>query len=586
MKSKSLEYNFSESWYNYKRYVSRVVHIGNIPLGGDNPIRIQSMLNTDTLNTKASVEQAIRLFDIGCEYVRLTAQGVKEAENLKVIKEELISRGYNKPLIADIHYSPQAAEIAAQFVEKIRINPGNYTDRKGWKLNATQAEYDAELYKIKEKISPLIKICKHHKTAIRIGSNHGSLSERIVNKYGDTALGMVEAAMEFIRICDSLDFHSLVISMKASNVKVMIESTRLLVARMSDEGYNYPIHLGVTEAGEGEDGRIKSAAGIGTLLLDGIGDTIRVSLTEEPEKEIPVAKNIIKCCQNISKSKIDYNKPISFFNPFSYCKRIIDFENKHIKFPLVVGDNNIQNDIQVDFVIKESDNGKYFLHNQAINDYEIELIKISKELNNNEIEHLIKNPQSILLLELKEDVFNARNVFSLLYDNKINNPVILNITSFCTEHEDIIVDMSIKASSLMADGFGDGIYLKTTNNEDDSFLINLIFSLLQALGERYSKAEFISCPSCGRTLYNIQETLSDIKKATQHLTGVKIAVMGCVVNGPGEMADAHYGYVGSGKGKVSLYKGKNLVQIGIDETIALNELINLIKTNGDWVDPN
>lgn len=450
-------------------FESREIHIGSLALGGNNPIRLQSMTNTDTMNTQATVEQTLRLVDVGCEIVRITAPGVAEAENLYNIKNELVKRGCNVPLVADIHYNPKAAEIAAAIVEKVRINPGNYTDRNIGKIHFTDQEYANELEKIAERMSTLIEICKKHNTSMRIGTNHGSLSERIMSRYGDTPMGMAQSAIEFASICRQFDYHNLVFSMKASNVKVMVYSTRLFVQKMIEQGMNYPIHLGVTEAGDAEQGRIKSAAGIGTLLLDGIGDTLRVSLTEDPEKEIPVAQMI----------------------------------------------------------------ASYFPRRKAT----------------------------------KADIMQLPTTFEPATDKQLFVP---NYNS--TE------DYQIREAARYSKAYIDG---QTTEIADDS---ETALDIMQAVGVKISKAEYISCPSCGRTQYNIQEALQQIKAKTKHLKGIKIGVMGCIVNGPGEMADAHYGYVGAGKGKITLYKGKEVVRKNIDQAEAVEALIALIKDNGDWVE--
>ncbi len=450
-------------------YKSNTVKIGNLILGGDSPIRIQSMTNTDTMDTISTVEQTLRLVEAGCEIVRITAPGVREAENLYNIKNELVKRGCNVPLVADIHYNPQAAEIAAGIVEKVRINPGNYVDRNVGKVSYTDSEYNAEIEKIGERMANLIDICKRHNTAMRIGTNHGSLSERIVSRYGDTPMGMAVSAIEFANVCRSLDFHNLVFSMKASNVKVMVYSTRLFVQKMIEEGMNYPIHLGVTEAGDAEQGRIKSAAGIGALLLDGIGDTLRVSLTEDPVAEIPVAKQIVKYLPRRQASK---HEIISLKTSFDRCENTVLYIPKHT----------------------------------TLEEYQI------------------------------------------------------------------------KEAAVYAKEYIDG---KVQEIADDS---DTALDIMQAVGAKISKAEYISCPSCGRTQYDIQSALQKIKAETSHLKGIKIGVMGCIVNGPGEMADAHYGYVGAGKGKITLYKGREVVRKNIAQEEAVEALIQLIKDNGDWVE--
>ena len=448
---------------------SNTINIGNVALGGSNPIRIQSMTNTDTMDTMATVEQTLRLVEAGCEIVRITAPGIQEANNLYNIKNELVKRGCTVPLVADIHFNPQAAEIAASIVEKVRINPGNYVDRNVGKISYTDAEYNLEIEKITERLNKLIEICKRNDTAIRIGTNHGSLSERIVSRYGDTPMGMAVSAIEFANVCRSLDFNKLVFSMKASNVKVMVYSTRLFVQKMIEQGMNYPIHLGVTEAGDAMQGRIKSSAGIGTLLLDGIGDTLRVSLTEDPVAEIPVAKQIV-----------------------DYLPR--------------------------------------------------------KEVRN-------------------QDILNLKTSFS---------PA--DKSEYYTPRYSTMEEYQILQSAVYAKAYIDGQVFEIDDNSDTAL------DIMQAVGAKISKAEYISCPSCGRTQYDIQQALQNIKVRTQHLKGIKIGVMGCIVNGPGEMADAHYGYVGAGKGKITLYKGKEVVRKNIPQQDAVDALIQLIKDNGDWVE--
>ena len=450
-------------------YKSNTIKIGNLTLGGDSPIRIQSMTNTDTMDTMATVDQCLRLADVGCEIVRITAPGVQEAQNLYNIKNELVKRGYNVPLVADIHYNPKAAEIAAEIVEKVRINPGNYVDRNIGKTSYTDTEYNTEIEKITQRMANLIDICKRHNTAMRIGTNHGSLSERIVSRYGDTPMGMAVSAIEFANVCRSLDFHNLVFSMKASNVKVMVYSTRLFVQKMIEEGMNYPIHLGVTEAGDAQQGRIKSSAGIGTLLLDGIGDTLRVSLTEDPVAEIPVAKQIVKYIPRRQASKQDI---VSLKTSFDRCENEVYYTPK----------------------------------NTTLEEYQI------------------------------------------------------------------------KEAATYAKNYIDG---KVSEIADDS---DTALDIMQAVGAKISKAEYISCPSCGRTQYDIQAALQKIKAQTSHLKGIKIGVMGCIVNGPGEMADAHYGYVGSGNGKITLYKGREVVRKNIAQEEAVEALVQLIKDNGDWIE--
>lgn len=556
-----------------QRFKTRVVKVGDIALGGSNPIRVQSMTNTSTMDTETTVKQAIELFEAGCEMVRVTAPGTKEAAHLAVIKNEIISKGYEIPLIADIHFNPKAAEIAAGIVEKVRINPGNYTDRNTGKTNFTEKEYQESVGRIRQRIEPLIEICKINNTAIRIGSNHGSLSERIVDRYGDTPLGMVEAALEFVRICREMDFHNLVLSMKASNVRIMIYATRFLVKKMEEERMDYPIHLGVTEAGDGNEGRIKSAIGIGTLLADGIGDTIRVSLTEDPVNEIPVAKQIIKYFEGIPVGHSSQIFKEAFYNPFEYNPRKSDktvFSDAK-QFPEVIGHRG-KIEPCADFSEKQFDHtNQDWMNFTDVNDVRLNIA--AKALQSG----LIFNSGG------KKSVFEFRELFSLLTRTMINNPVILKKEYAETDEAYLIIQSAIDFGPLFVDGLGDGIWIKH-NKIPLEKTTEISFQILQASGARISKTEFIACPSCGRTQYNIQKSLQEIKAKTSHLKGLKIAVMGCIVNGPGEMADADYGYVGMGHGKVALFKGKEIVKKGVDEIQAVEALIDLIKENGDWRD--
>jgi len=531
-------------------FISREFFIGDIAIGNTNPIRIQSMTSTDTNDVEATIQQCLRLIDAGCELIRITTPGIKEVEALKNIHRKLRGMGIKTPLIADVHYNPKVAEEAARFVEKVRINPGNYSDRNTRsKIHFTDAEYEQELEKIKLNLQPLIKICKAHNTAIRIGTNHGSLSQRITSKYGDTPLGMVESAMEFVKICEDYQFYNIVLSMKSSNVKVMVQAYRLLVHRMLEENMNYPLHLGVTEAGNSIEGRIKSAAGIGTLLEEGIGDTIRVSLTEEPEEEIPVAKLILNKYNPIR--KFDPNKPNYFskINPFEYNRRnSLVVEN--------IGGSNVP------IVVGNKD---------TLADYSA--IDIDKLLNHVLVSFSVHT----------EDIVKTKQRINTLYEQGFETPIIIKRAYSDLDNDEFIIRAAIDFASLQIDGLGDGIWIKNTSYDGD--LVKLSKQILQACGNRITATEYISCPSCGRTQYNIHEALKKVKIATNHLVGLKIAVMGCAVNGPGEMADAHYGYVGSGKGKVNLYKSRNLIKSGIPEENAVDELVQLIILSGDWVDP-
>jgi len=612
------DYKYCNSLTSYSRFITRVIQIGNVPLGGHFPIRIQSMTNTSTLDTIATVEQSIRLVEAGCEYVRITAPGMKEAENLSKIKKELHARGYDVPLIADIHFNPAVAETAARIVEKIRINPGNYVDKKKFeKVDYSESEYQEEIDKIRERISPLIKICRDHGTAMRIGTNHGSLSDRILSRYGDTPKGMVQSALEFISICEDLGYNNLVLSMKASNLRIMVEAYRLLVHTMMNKGMDYPLHVGVTEAGSGEEGRIKSAAGIGALLEDGIGDTIRVSLTELPEEEIPVAKLLVGRYANRNYHGVTKNIENPPINPFEFhrhycttagnigngCDPVVVIRSENVeqnskadyiflkKIPErssriwpdgVLWDGSLGNKNENLFSLYNSDN--YFRSKNKSTDKNFILVS-STGLTSGFIEKVKKDNTVVLVINTVETHAAAalRKMFFDLISAHCKCPVIIRRKYENVTEEEFMVFASTDIGLLMADGLGDGIWL-----EADGIPGNIIektsFNILQATGARIYKTEYISCPTCGRTSYNILETLERVKQFTGHLKGLKIAIMGCVVNGPGEMADADYGYVGSMEGKINLYKGKHLVQRNIDEQDALDALINLIKENGDWVD--
>jgi len=539
------------------------------------------MTSTDTLDTEATIAQSIRMIETGCEYVRITTPGTKEAENLKLIKQGLRQRGYQTPLIADVHFNPKVAEIAAQYVEKVRINPGNYTDRNTGKLDFTESEYQVEIDKIRDRLQPLIGICKNNGTAIRIGSNHGSLSERIMSRYGDTPMGMAIAAMEFINICEDFSFRDLVISMKASNPRVMIEATRLIVALMNTNGECYPLHLGVTEAGDAAEGRIKSAAGICSLLEDGVGDTIRVSLTEEPEKEIPVALIMTGRYNNKVNSDETVNDILNI-DPFSFQKRksrvsgMIGGPN----LPVVISSfpEELDAEFQPDLVETESPENQIPLFNKFITLQQPSLP--SAEI----LIPLMTDPMVVLVAQgIDNDTPKwFRNVFNALTILDIDVPVILKRCYTTSNPEEFLVQSATDMGTLFADGMGDGIWLEAIEPHIQSIIVETTFSILQATRSRISQTEFIACPSCGRTQYNIQEALAKVKAATRHLKGLKIAVMGCIVNGIGEMADADYGYVGAGKGKVSLYRGKEQVYRNIDQDEAIQELIDLIRSDGRW----
>ena len=635
---------YCNSLTNYSRFKTREVKVGNIGIGGSNPIRIQSMTTTDTMDTIATVEESIRMIDAGCELVRITAPNKKEAENLKNIKEELAKRGYNTPIIADIHYTPNAAEIAATIIEKVRVNPGNYADKKKFEnIEYTEVTYNAEIERIREKFTPLVRICKENETAMRIGTNHGSLSDRILSRYGDTPKGMVESAMEFLRICRDEDYHEIILSMKASNTRVMVQAYRLLVAEMIKEGMDYPLHLGVTEAGEGEDGRIKSAVGIGTLLADGIGDTIRVSLTEAPEFEIPVAQNLLKHFEGIGEhdsiEKITKNPLHSFDYKRRKTNEVLNIGGGNV--PIVMADFCLKEkitaasffalgsnysvpldkwnltDMAADYVFVGNHDldfevpgtlgviynyKKWVEHKKGypfltINDY-LDEEEISEKLNivyvclSDLCEELFAKLKTDTTAVLMIDTYNEnglaeqRKLFTELMNNGIKTPVIIGRAYGDLSEEQLQLSASSDLGALLLDGLGDGIFIAAENCGSYQSINSLAFGILQASRTRISKTEYISCPSCGRTLFDLQETTAKIRKETDHLKGVKIGIMGCIVNGPGEMADADYGYVGTGKGKITLYKEQTVVEKNIAEEKAVSALIDLIKKHGDWVERN
>ena len=630
-----------ENLSNYTRFKTIEVKVGPIAIGGKNPIHIQSMTTANTMNTSATVDESIRMIDAGCKLVRITAPSKKDAENLANIKNELRLKGYKTPLVADIHYTPNAAEIAAKIVEKVRINPGNYADKKKFEeIDYTDESYNNELLRIEEKFTPLVQICKQNNTSMRIGTNHGSLSDRILSRYGDTPKGMVESALEFIRICRKHDYHNIVISMKASNTRVMVYAYRLLVNEMIKEGMKYPLHLGVTEAGEGEDGRIKSAVGIGTLLSEGIGDTIRVSLTEAPEYEMPVAQKILDHFKNIHNHKKIAETKQHQIDYFQYKKRktiqVENIGNKNV--PIVISDlSNRKKITQASFFslgyrysvpldkwhISEMASDFIYIGENEINfeipgtlriisnysswikhkkgfpifnlkEYEkikdfsetLNFLKIyDHEITPSSIDILKNNKSLVIFLESENIncIAAMRKFFFELMEEKIENPIIISRKYEFNDDEQLQISASIDIGSLLIDGLGDGICI-SSNNCSNKMLNSISFGILQASRTRISKTEYISCPSCGRTLFDLQETTAKIRKVTDHLKGVKIGIMGCIVNGPGEMADADYGYVGTGPGKITLYKEKTVVKKNVPESEAVDALIDLIKENGDWVD--
>jgi len=649
---------YCPSLTEYKRRETITIKIGDIPMGSDYPIRIQSMTTVDTMDTQGSIDEVIRMVDSGCEYVRITAPSVKEAQNLENIRNGLHKKGIFVPLIADIHFTPNAAELAARIVEKVRINPGNYADRKRFEvIDYTDASYAAELERIREKFIPLIKICKEYGTAMRIGTNHGSLSDRILSRYGDTPLGMVESALEFLRICEEFNYFNIALSMKSSNTQVMVEAYRLLVQRLDEEGLKpYPLHLGVTEAGEAEDGRIKSAVGIGTLLEDGLGDTVRVSLTEAPEKEAPVARALVERYEHrTSHAPIDpvENCPI---NPFQYTRRetqevynigglnvprvIADYSDLSVEqhqdlksighFFLPVPDKWAMNDQGADFIysgkapipfmlangLKEIiDFEQWLVHSDQSNKFPLFTVQewensdkseVSAQINfikgtihQFTIDFLEKNraDKSIVLLIHSENhhaMPEMRRFFYRLVELKIKTPVIIQRTYETDLGDSLTLYSATDIGGLLVDGFGDGTLLSPDFQYPLSHKEKLVsaaaynsiaFGILQAARTRMSKTEYISCPSCGRTLFDLQETTAMIRKHTEHLKGIKIGIMGCIVNGPGEMADADYGYVGMGKDKIALYRGQEVIKRSVTAAKAVDELIELIREDGRWIEP-
>jgi len=657
----TLEGLYSHSLTNYQRLLTREVKIGDLLLGNNHPIRVQSMTTTDTMDTIATVEQSIRMIEAGCELVRITAPSINEAKNLANIKAELKKRGYTTPLVADIHFTPNAAEVAARIVEKVRINPGNFADKKKFEeIEYTDIAYNAELDRIRERFIPLVTICKEYGTAMRIGTNHGSLSDRIMSRYGDTAHGMVESALEFLRICEAENYFNIVLSMKSRNPQVMVQAYRLLIARMNAEDMNYPLHLGVTEAGEGEDGRIKSAEGIGTLLEDGIGDTIRVSLTEDPEFEIPVAKTLVNRYLNrqghdeiislsnklsiINANGIELPKVEGLpYSPFEYTKRVTDnvqnigSENvpvviadysKHEKTTAAslfgVGYNYQVNldkwnisDLACDYIyagkntidfeipgtlgviynydhwigLTNHDRKYPIIDGSAINDEtsfhsQMNFIRCdANKLNVVLFNKLPKNSVIVLFSNNTHAMPSIRRAIIELSAKGLKLPVIIERDYAINNNEDYQLYASTDAGGLLLDGMGDGLFLRANGSASPQMINSLAFGILQAARTRISKTEYISCPSCGRTLFDLQETTAKIRSRTSHLKGIKIGIMGCIVNGPGEMADADYGYVGSGVGKITLYKGKEVVTKSIQAESAVDALINLIKQHGDWVEP-
>jgi (E)-4-hydroxy-3-methylbut-2-enyl-diphosphate synthase len=646
---KELNGGYCNDLTQYSRFLTREVHIGKIAMGGHNPIRIQSMTTTDTMNTLGTVEQTIRMVESGCEIVRITAPSMKEAENLINIKKELLFRGYDVPLVADIHFTPNAAEAAARIVEKVRINPGNYADKKRFEnIEYTPLAYQAELQRIYKKFSPLVKICKDYGTAMRIGTNHGSLSDRILSQYGDTPRGMVESAMEFIRICEDHNYYNLVISMKASNTQVMVQAYRLLVQTMVKEGMNYPLHLGVTEAGDGEDGRIKSAVGIGTLLEDGLGDTIRVSLTEDPEFEAPVARALADRYEKRRLNTpplLENNQHFSLkdlpYTPFEYNRRLSEPVQQigghhHPVVMLDVSDYNLKDPYTLSAVGYNYSAGldKYNMTDQAcdlvflgdslpsfsfpgnlkqvynydtwlglrdksnahplfqlesylaipVKDVQLNFVEVNAaHMDLSALKLLDHTVVLILNTSAIHGMAQQRSFFVFLMDHKIQLPVIIKRNYPEVSADKLMLEAATDLGALFTDGFGDGVWINAMSVSSSS-INSTSFGILQATRTRISKTEYISCPSCGRTLFDLQETTQLIRSRTNHLKGIKIGIMGCIVNGPGEMADADYGYVGTGPGKITLYRGKEVVKKNVNAEFALDDLIELIKEDGNWVE--
>jgi (E)-4-hydroxy-3-methylbut-2-enyl-diphosphate synthase len=587
-------------------------------MGGKNPIRVQSMTNTSTLDTEGSIRQCIRIIEAGGEYVRLTAQGVREAENLKNIEAGLHCLGYYTPLVADIHFNPKAAETAAEIVEKVRINPGNFADpvKTFRNFEYSDKEYQMELMKIRERFLPFLSICKKNNTAIRIGVNHGSLSDRIMSRYGDTPQGMVESCMEFLRICVAEHFFQVVISIKASNTFVMVRTVRLLVNQMEQENMYFPLHLGVTEAGEGEDGRIKSAVGIGALLLEGIGDTIRVSLSEDPEAEIPVARMLIKYIEDKKKLSETKGKMFPLCDPFNPQRRKtfpvgkIGGESVPVVISVCAATGNWEgnSELNPDFIYTGKQPAENFSEkinvitdfsafSQGENRHPLFLIKEKEawkdcrepiqflrmsysELNEEIIILLKEKPDTVIVIESKNNhIYEQKAFIHQLMNKDVTNPVILQQSYNESDLESLRIKSATDCGSFFLDMLADGIWIENQTDTISSMQTDACsFGILQAAGRRISKTEYISCPSCGRTLFDLQTVIKKVKATTSHFKGLKIAVMGCIVNGPGEMADADYGYVGAGKGKVSLYKGKECVMKNIPEEEAVEKLISLITT--------
>jgi len=577
------EGNYCPDLFNYHRRMTHEVAVGTLKMGFPHSVCIQSMTNTSTLDTEASVSQAARIFDAGAQLVRLTAQGIAEAENLQEIRLRLIQQGYRQPLSADIHFNPKVAEVAAQYVEKVRINPGNFVDvpHSSKQIEYDDGQYAGELKKIRERLLPLLAICRRYGVALRIGVNHGSLSNRIMSRYGDTPAGMVESCMEFLRICRDEAFHNVVISLKASNTVLMVHAVRLLTATLLKEGMSYPLHLGVTEAGDAEDGRIKSAVGIGALLADGIGDTIRVSLSEEPEYEIPAAKKLLMQTVGCACSPPIKALPFPTFDPYSYRRRqttrIGSLGGNQV--PVVMGSKGVYDNAPDIYDSEIALFEAQQLDAALISPAPVKYVRLSyPDLNKTVIEKL-KNAENVVIIVSSHHANwtgEMRAFFHALLLHECAVPVILHIHSAEPDAEAFMISAAARLGTLLIDGFGDGIWLENSSLQATE-VIATAFSILQAARVRTTKTEYISCPGCGRTLFNLQSAIAKVKAATRHLTGLKIAVMGCIVNGPGEMADADFGYVGAGTGKITLYKGKTCIEKNIPEEEAVEKLLALIE---------
>lgn len=587
--------------FKYSCRPSSEVQIGEVKLGGCNTVKVQSMANTDTNDIDASVEQCLKIVGAGADIVRFTTQGTREAESLKQIHDKLRDLGNTTPLVADIHFNPNAADAAAQYVEKVRINPGNYVKSiKGHDTSDyTDEEFQTEYQRIRERFIPFLDICKKHNTAIRIGVNHGSLSERMMNRYGDTPRGMVESCMEFLKICREQDFHNVVISMKTSNTVMMVHVVRLLVDEMEAADLHYPLHLGVTEAGDGEDGRVKSAVGIGSLLADGIGDTIRVSLSEDPELEVPVGRALVAYTRQRRDAEAINAVESSKLNRYEYNRRkttpVGNIGGENVPVVVVNKDGGfatLPDYLLIENKIKASDGTLYdifdnaeFLAKESFDSNKVFVRMRFSDINEVTISKLNATSNAIVLLSSSANnaISEQRAFFHTLLEADCKTPVILERKYSETIMEQLQIKAAIDMGALLIDGFGDGVFISNDAKEISIEQVNsLAFALLQATRTRISKTEYVSCPSCGRTMFNLQTVIARIKARTDHLKGLKIGIMGCIVNGPGEMADADYGYVGAGRGKVSLYKKKECVERNIPEDEAVDRLIDLIKTHGDW----